>query len=67
MAVQAAIPVTETFAPPAWGSSHPIGAVLTADGVNVSVYAKRATRSTSCCSMASTTPRRPGRRAGPGD
>ena len=42
MAVQAAIPVTETFAPPAWGSSHPIGAVLTADGVNVSVYAKRA-------------------------
>jgi glycogen operon protein len=43
MAVQAAIPVTETFAPPAWGSSHPIGAVLTADGVNLSVYAKRAT------------------------
>ena len=42
MAVQAAIPVTETFAPPAWGSSHPIGAVLTADGANVSVYAKRA-------------------------
>jgi len=43
MAIQAAIPVTETFAPPAWGSSHPIGAVLTADGVNLAVYAKRAT------------------------
>ena len=43
MAVQAAIPVTETFAPPAWGSSHPIGAVARPpDGVNVSVYAKRA-------------------------
>jgi len=43
MAIQAAIPVTETFAPPAWGSSHPIGAVLTGDGVNLAVYAKRAT------------------------
>src|SRR6478672_2443618 len=43
MAIQAAIPVTETFAPLAWGSSHPIGAVLTGDGVNLAVYAKRAT------------------------
>ncbi len=43
MATQAPSPTAEVFAPPAWGSSHPIGATLTPDGVNLSVYAKQAT------------------------
>ncbi len=43
MATQAPSPSGAVFAPPAWGSSHPIGATLTRDGVNLSVYAKQAT------------------------
>ncbi len=34
---------TSAFAPGSTGASHPIGATLTPDGLNVSVYAKRAT------------------------
>ena len=42
MAVQAAIPTAARYAPSAWGASHPIGAQLTPDGLNLSVYTKRA-------------------------
>jgi glycogen operon protein len=41
--MQALIHPTEAVAPAQPGASHPIGATLTPDGVNVSVYAKRAT------------------------
>ena len=41
--MQAVFPDAAAVAPPAPGASSPIGATLTPDGVNVSVYAKRAT------------------------
>ena len=41
--MQAVLQPTEPVAPAQAGASHPIGATLTPDGVNVSVYAKRAT------------------------
>ena len=41
--MQAVAARTGVFAPGSEGSSHPIGATLTPDGLNVSVYAKRAT------------------------
>ena len=41
--MQAVAGRTGVFAPGSEGSSHPIGATLTPDGLNVSVYAKRAT------------------------
>jgi isoamylase len=41
--MQALVPGAGTLAPPRPGASSPIGATLAADGVNVSVYAKRAT------------------------
>ncbi len=40
--MQAVLPPSSVLAPVAAGASHPIGATLTPDGVNVSVYAKRA-------------------------
>ena len=40
--MQAVAARTGVFAPGSEGSSHPIGATLTPDGLNVSVYAKRA-------------------------
>ncbi len=42
VAIPATAPMSATLAPVQAGSSHPIGASLTPDGVNVSVYAKRA-------------------------
>jgi len=40
--MDAVLQPTEARAPAQAGASHPIGATLTPDGVNVSVYAKRA-------------------------